>query len=636
MSLNKEERKIVAQLIKKFSEPDQSNEFYYEIYQVNRNNNYVSAEFFSYMRTMFKKIKNIIKETSPYKISSQQLTSNTQHYLEIILDNYYLYQYNFLRNHGSIDLGLNLEKFINTQMSRIYIPQAEISVATETPNPSLPPIKKSSLLKQFKSLFSSKKKIAPERQSTNEIPVGKIVPESEFTSVPMADNAVKIIKPRKKSQIQPTALDPANMSEFEITTPELEEQIVKLALKMNIKNNFIEDRFYYSLDSLVKLFTPYVKISLDKTVRRQIIDPQELRDFVRSYILDIRTNYTKHIFSEEERIIRIEAGINTADDNYIAHYSDIMRPPSPPIDPTEYDVIHHDDQSPEMSRVLDAIGYYNEVTDEDIKDIEDNIEKSKQIENYPIISQERIDEIKQLKGTRRGMTNELLSDQEIINEMIPRIKQDYPSVSDQTIRNAILDIINSIPNPHGAGRNVIKRKGTTSNWVLFVKKFAQDHGLSYACALSNPQVSVQYKAWKKSHQQMSKSLPTPSPKLTRKQSSKLQAVNFYKSTPQLSLSNPDEENYTYLNRPMTAPKKISEPPKEIHHIVTISKPKPKPKKKKIIQEFKIPKEELKFIIKEKLVNLNALKKQLRVRPSQSLALEIVNLENKINELKNML
>jgi hypothetical protein len=153
----------------------------------------------------------------------------------------------------------------------------------------------------------------------------------------------------------------------------------------------------------------------------------------------------------------------------------------------------------------------------------------------------------------------------IIRIVSPLMQQLNPDISVDLINLRIKQTVekfqkNLVFSTTGAGR----KSSTPSNWVLFVKKFAQDHGLSYACALSNPQVSVQYKAWKNSHQQMAK----PSPKLTRKQSSKSHAVKFYKSTPQLNLSNPDEENYTYINRPkpksksIIAPKKISEPPKK--------------------------------------------------------------------------
>jgi len=47
----------------------------------------------------------------------------------------------------------------------------------------------------------------------------------------------------------------------------------------------------------------------------------------------------------------------------------------------------------------------------------------------------------------------------------------------------------------GSGRKL----NSPSNWILFVKKFAQNHGLSYSSALKNPQVSMQYKKWKKSN-----------------------------------------------------------------------------------------------------------------------------------------
>ena len=122
-------------------------------------------------------------------------------------------------------------------------------------------------------------------------------------------------------------------------------------------------------------------------------------------------------------------------------------------------------------------------------------------------------------------------------------------------------------------------------WVMFVKEYAKKNNISYGCAISK--AGEEYRALKSG-----KKVETP------------------KVVPMKKVE---------TSKPVV---------KVIESITKVRKP-------KLIENPTISKAEKKSILNELTVNMNALKKQMRVMPSESKKMEIERMEKRIIEISKM-
>lgn len=122
-------------------------------------------------------------------------------------------------------------------------------------------------------------------------------------------------------------------------------------------------------------------------------------------------------------------------------------------------------------------------------------------------------------------------------------------------------------------------------WILFVKEYAKKNNISYGCAISK--AGEEYRALKSG-----KKVETP------------KVV------------------------PMKKVEMVKPVVKVIESITKVRKP-------KLIENPTISKAEKKSILNELTVNMNALKKQMRVMPSESKKMEIERMEKRIIEISKM-